>query len=351
MVQEISVEALSALKNVVLIDVRSQKEFMEGTIPGALNIPLFDNDERAEIGTIYTHDSPKKAAECGLKIAGNKLHSLYKQVETLAGKNPVMLFCWRGGMRSKSFAMILDLMGLCVYRLNGGYKAYRRSLVDFFDSEFPYHVILLRGNTGTGKTEILQKLKKEGYPVIDLEGLSNNRGSVFGYIGLGAQPTQKQFESMLYQEIKNYQDSPYVLMECESKRIGRVTVPNTVYTAMQNGTQVLIYDTLDHRAQRLVAEYTAMADTDHELRIALERLKKRMGKESIRELLNLLDQNGYEDFAKKLIFEYYDLLYGYPNNENDQYAYCISNEDIEDATKELSGYLNKYFELGERTKD
>jgi len=346
MVQDISVNELSALAKAVLVDVRSEKEFAEGTIPGAVNIPLFNNEERAIIGTIYTQESPKKAMEIGLEIASSKLPSLYKQVEMLAGKGPVMLFCWRGGMRSKSLAVVLELMGLSVYRLSGGYKAYRRSIVDFFSAELPYHVVVLRGNTGTGKTEALQKLKSEGYPVIDLESLSNNRGSVFGYIGLGPQPSQKQFETMLYEQIMNYSEYPYLVVECESKRIGRITLPDSLYTAMQEGTQILFYDSLDNRAKRLVKEYTQMSQAADDLGKALERLKKRLGKANLDKLAVMLEKQEYEDFARMIIVEYYDPLYGYPNQDSGDFDLCICNNSTETSVKKLQEYLNAKFDFG-----
>lgn len=343
MLQDITVNELPKYKNAIYIDVRSEKEFNDGTIPGAVNIPIFNNEERVKIGTVYTQESPKKAMEMGLLIASAKLPSLYKKVEDLAGKTPVMLFCWRGGMRSKSLAVILDLMGLSVLRLSGGYKAYRRSLVEYFEAEFPFHVVILRGNTGTGKTELLNTLKNEGYPVIDLEGLSNNRGSVFGNIGLGIQPSQKQFEANLFQEISNYNHYPYILMECESKRIGRVTLPSSIFTAMQEGTQILIYDNLDNRVNRLVKEYTSVPEALEELKLSFNKLKKRLGTSIINELLHQLELKEYSDFARKLIIEYYDNLYGYPNEENDNYDYCILNNSDENSLLKMKSYLDNNF--------
>lgn len=345
MLQDVSVKELSGLKDLIYIDVRSENEYSDGTIPGAVNVPIFNNEERARIGTIYTRESPKKAAEIGLEIASRKLPALYKQVEELAGRNPVLLFCWRGGMRSKSLAAVLDVMGLTVYRLSGGYKAYRNEIVTFFETGFDHHVVVIKGNTGVGKTELLTGLKDHGYPVIDLEGLSNNRGSVFGYIGLGAQPGQKQFETLLYDEIVRYKDHPYLVMECESRRIGKISVPGTVFQAMKDGTGILLYDTLENRAERLCKVYTENAGKMDELQGALERLKKTIGKAKLSQLHELLEKNDYNEFAKCLIVDYYDQLYGYPNQDSEDYTLSVSAELPQDALRNIERFLDKRFAI------
>lgn len=343
MIQEVFFADIWNKENVRFIDVRSEKEYAESTIPGAINIPLFTDQEREEVGKIYTKVSQKKAMEKGLEYASAKLPDIYRQISVLAEKNSIVLFCWRGGMRSKSVAVILDLMGLAVYRLAGGYKAYRKEIIRYFEGELPFHVVVLRGNTGVGKTKLLQDLKLRGYPVIDLEALSNNRGSVFGYIGLGEQPSQKQFDSLLYHRIRELDEYTYLIVECESKRIGKITLPQSLYNAMQEGTNILVYDTIENRIDRLVQEYTSVPETVEELKISLVRLTKRLGKKKIEDLVKLLQEKDFELFARSLIIDYYDPLYGYDDYQNDKYDFCISTKEYQQGLKSVESYLNDKF--------
>jgi tRNA 2-selenouridine synthase len=340
MIRDITVEELEKLENPVLIDVRSEGEYKEATIPSAINIPIFNNEERHRVGTTYTQKSPSFAREEGLEIVGPKLPSLVKQATELGKGKSLVLFCWRGGMRSKSLATVMDLMGVPVYRLQGGYKAYRRLVNDYFDSEFLFKVIVLRGNTGVGKTELLKRLREDGYPAIDLEKLANNRGSVFGSLGLGPAPTQKAFEGLLYEELKSLAEFPYIIVECESKRIGRVALPSKFFDAMQSGVQVLLYDSIQNRIKRLVQEYTSVPNAIVEIKIALGRLTKNLGHKKIEEYNALLDQEDLAGFTEKML-EYYDALYAYPNQPHADYDYSISHEDPNKGLKELEDYLDQ----------
>ncbi|KGK82883.1 tRNA 2-selenouridine synthase [Desulfosporosinus sp. HMP52] len=341
MIKEINVEELRNLDKPILIDVRSEGEYAEATIPGAFNIPLFNNEERAEIGTTYTQTSPSLARELGLNIVSPKLPSLINQVGELAKKGPLVLFCWRGGMRSKSIATVVDLMGIPIYRLQGGYKAYRNQVVDYFQKKLPFQVVVLRGNTGVGKTELLKRLRADGYPAIDLEKLANNRGSVFGAMGLGEPPSQKKFEGLLYEELASLRDFSYIIVECESKRIGRVSLPASFYNEMQEGIQILQYDNLENRVQRLILEYTSVPNAIQEIRIALERLIKTLGHIKVNELKALLDINCLDKFTELLLVDYYDKLYAYPNEPNSKYLYYINYEKPERAIRELECYLDE----------
>lgn len=181
MFQDITIEELLTLQNkkeIVTIDVRSSSEFEDGTFPGSLNIPIFEDAERAEIGTLYKQVSVQAAKDRGLEIVSAKLPAFVKSFEQI--KEPKAVFCWRGGMRSKTTATVLSLMNIRVYRLTGGIRAYRKWVVSTLeklgDFKPPAHVIL--GNTGTGKTAILRSLLGEGYPVLDFEGMAGHRGSI-----------------------------------------------------------------------------------------------------------------------------------------------------------------------------
>lgn len=341
MIMEITIEELKTLDHPILVDVRSEGEFTEATIPGSVNLPLFNNEERVEVGTTYTQATPSLARELGLRIVSPKLPDIVKKVEELSQKGPLVLFCWRGGMRSKSLATVVDLMGIPVYRLHGGYKAYRNQVVAFNENKLPFQVVVLRGNTGVGKTELLRKLRADGYPAIDLEKLANNRGSVFGAMGLGSPPSQKKFEGLLYEELETLSKFSYIIVECESKRIGRVTLPTSFFTAMQEGIQILHYDSLKNRVQRLLKEYTAVPNALQEIGTALERLIKTLGHVRVQELRTLLDGGCLDEFTERLLVEYYDKLYAYPSEPSSDYAFYVNYEEPAQALKKLECYLDE----------
>ena len=345
MIREISIEELQNLKDIVLIDVRSEGEFSEATIPGAINLPLLDNFERAEVGKTYAQISPQSARQMGLSFISPKLPALVESALEFAQSGPLVLFCWRGGMRSKALASVLDLMGLSLYRLKGGIKAYRTMVLNYFETELSFKVIVISGNTGVGKTEFLTLLRQRGYPAIDLEKLANNRGSVFGAMGLGDPPSQKAFEAMLYEELKAFEGFNYIIVECESKRIGRVTLPVSFYQAMQEGTKILLFDSIANRIQILIKEYFAVPNALIEIDHALERLNKTLGHQKINELKLLIDHERFQDFTERLLIEYYDPLYAYPNQPTNEYRLCLNHENQELALIDMENYLADFTAL------
>lgn len=254
--QDISVEDLLSLKEkgeLTVIDVRSPSEFKEATIPGSMNIPFFNDEERAEVGTIYKQVSAEAAKERGLEIVSAKLPAFIKGFSKIEGEKAV--FCWRGGMRSRTSATVLSLMGIKAFRLDGGYRSYRNWVVDELNTiDLKPEVLVLNGYTGSGKTTILRQLDEEGLSVIDLEGLANHRGSIFGQIGLEPN-NQKKFDALLVESIKRIQHSPYVLLEGESKRIGKVTIPDFVLEKKVQGRQLFIEMPIEERIKHILEVY------------------------------------------------------------------------------------------------
>ncbi|WP_349254176.1 tRNA 2-selenouridine(34) synthase MnmH [Paenibacillus sp. RC67] len=254
MFQDITVEELlEQRQELTLIDVRSPGEYREFTIPGSLNIPLLDDAERAEIGTTYKQVSFQAAKDRGLQIISAKLPDFIKQFENIDSRKAV--YCWRGGMRSRTTATVLALMGIRVYRLTGGIRSYRQWVVSTLETfKLKPRLIVLNGHTGTGKTQLLRKLAEQGVPILDIERLAGHRGSVFGQIGLKPN-NQKTFEALLLQELLQYNDQPYIVMEAESKRVGKAVMPNFLVDAKDQGIQLHVEMPLEARIRHIMDEY------------------------------------------------------------------------------------------------
>ncbi len=338
----ISIQSALELPAPLFIDLRSPAEFVEAHIPEALNIPLLDNEERAIIGTIYKEISPEKATEEGLSIVAPRLPELYAKLKELSQNNDIILYCWRGGMRSKALCQILSVMGIKHYRLEGGYKAFRHFVLEYFSQPFLQEIIVLDGLTGVGKTDMLEFLIRDNYPAVDLEGLACNKGSVFGHIGYSQAPTQKQFEGLLFSILYKVKHNPRIIVECESSRIGRISLPTSFFTAMENGRRILVYDSLENRVKRLVKTYTLKytRDNDIELSKALDHLRKRLGHIKVNYLLELLDKQEYNSIVKVLLEDYYDPLYRYPDEPSLNYELNLNAQDMAGSIDKLKSLLN-----------
>lgn len=232
MISEISIEEyFSHLNNIPVIDVRSPLEFQKGHVPFAHNIPLFSNEERAHIGTVYAKQSQEKALKLGYEYVEPKLENFIAESEKVAPLKEVAVHCWRGGMRSHAFAEHLSSHGFNkVYLIAGGYKSYRNYVLQSYNKEVK--LIIIGGYTGSGKTEILKQLHEDGLQVIDLEAIANHKGSAFGRIGKLNQPTSEQFENNFFHEWNKLDFSKYILLEDESFSIGSVNLPNALYKKM-----------------------------------------------------------------------------------------------------------------------
>ncbi|MVM29615.1 tRNA 2-selenouridine(34) synthase MnmH [Spirosoma sp. HMF4905] len=306
MVHQLPVAAfLEKAQNLPVIDVRSPGEYDRAHIPGAVNIPLFDNDERALVGTKYKHAGKDAAVLLGLSLVGPKLAGFVKQSKKLNPANKeVLVHCWRGGMRSGSFAWLLDTAGLTASTLVGGYKAYRNAVLAAFAES--RNLIILGGKTGSGKTDILKELARQGEQIIDLEGLVNHKGSSYGAIGQRSQPTTEQFENLLFQALQLLDSGRRIWLEDENRSIGSCFVPMALWQQMRAAPILFIDLPKEKRINRLVAEY---AGIDHELLVeATERIRKRLGGKVTKDALEALTHQDYATVAD-VTLNYYDKAY------------------------------------------
>ncbi len=299
-------EFLSEAKKYPIIDVRTPAEFAQGHIPGAYNIPLFTNEERAIIGTIYKRQGKDIAVMEGLRIVGPKMYKYVEQAKEIAIDMKILVHCWRGGMRSGSMAWLFNTAGLEAHTLEGGYKAYRHYIrQSFLRSQ---KINILGGMTGSNKTDILIEMKKLGQQFIDLEGLARHRGSSYGQIGLEPQPTNEQFENNLAEEWLDIDPNRVVWFEDESKGMGKVRIVDELFNRIRESDLFIINKSKELRIRHLLHDYAGLDKS--ELEKALVRIKKRIGGNNLKEALEALENN---DFRKvvDISLSYYDKAYQY----------------------------------------
>lgn len=342
MIKNISIGEALGFSGAVIVDVRSESEFAEGTIPGAVNVSLLSDCERSKVGTEYKQVSPDSARRLGLELVSPKLAGMVDAYDRLAKQKKVVLFCWRGGMRSLFVAQTLDMMGYDVYRVEGGYKAYRRHVNAYLNADLPHRAVVTHGLTGVGKTLILKRLAEAGMPVLDLEGLAVHRGSVYGKVGLPPSPSQKLFEGLIYSELEKAETRGVFLVECESRRLGRLLVPNSVISAMKKGYRVLLYAPLEIRIRRSLEEYASgfnKKENISQLLAATGSLVRYLGHRKV-ELLNSMITGGQMDKAVEfLLVEYYDPLYKYPDKPDPGYDLSVDTTDIDLAVNRIKDFV------------
>ncbi|MCR9254632.1 MAG: tRNA 2-selenouridine(34) synthase MnmH [Alphaproteobacteria bacterium] len=294
-----------------LVDVRSPAEFADDHLPGATSMPVLSDEERARVGTIYKRESPFKARKIGAAlIARNVAHHLETQLADMPHDWRPFVYCWRGGQRSGAFATILSEIGWRVSVLEGGYRAYRRKVVDFCHNDpIPHRLILLDGNTGTAKTEILGLLRERGHQVVDLEGLAAHRGSVFGAMTQG-QPTQKRLEGGIAMAFAGLDPDRPVLIEAESSKIGDRHIPTTLWRAMQAAPRIELAAPAPERARYLVRTYRERVADPSGFERIIESLTPIQGRERVSHWIGLLRAGALEDLAAELIAHHYDPRYG-----------------------------------------
>jgi len=301
-------DALSQFDTV--IDVRSPAEFAEDHVPGALNLPVMSNEERAEIGTIYVQDSPFRARKLGAAIvARNAAAHIENELTEKDGGWQPLVYCWRGGQRSGSFASILSQIGWRTELLAGGYRSYRTQVVKaLYEDPLPHRFVLLDGNTGSGKTAVLHELHAQGAQMLDLEGLANHRGSLLGAMR-GAQPSQKMFETRLALALSNLDASRPVVAEAESSKIGERLIPASVWKTMRAAPRIDIAASVPARAKFLTHDYADVLENPAQMAERLDKLRVLCSNARVDQWLAFLKDGQHEDLAAELMQHHYDQGY------------------------------------------
>lgn len=320
-----------------IIDVRSPAEYKKGHIPGAFNIPLFSDEERAVVGTKYVRESRYNSIIAGLDFVGPKLSGFVNEALAIAPNKKVLVYCWRGGMRSSSMSWLLDLAGFNTITLVGGYKSYRRRIKTSLSR--PLKLVILGGMTGSGKTEILSHLSKYEQQVIDLEGLANHKGSAFGAIGQKPQPSTEFFENLLFEDLLKLDITKPIWVEDESKGIGSIFIPDEFHNQMLSSPVIAIERPIATRIKRLTSEYT---NCNPQLLIdSLNKISKRLGSDNVKRAINKIEDGYFED-AVEISLKYYDkaYLYGLENKRIKPIICSFEDESISQNCKTLIEKLN-----------
>ncbi|MCK5924217.1 MAG: tRNA 2-selenouridine(34) synthase MnmH, partial [Methylococcales bacterium] len=288
-----------------ILDVRAPSEFEKGHIPGAENIALFNDEERAVIGTMYNRAGHDEAVRKGLEIVGPKMADFVKEADLKSADKRLYIHCWQGGMRSSSMAWLLQTAGFEVALLEGGYKAYRNEVHASFGR--PWKFIILGGSTGSGKTAILKELAKTEQ-VIDLEGLAHHKGSAFGGLMQEAQPSTQHFENKLHEALNKMDPAQPIWLEDESTTIGKVYLPANFWKQMLAAPTMVVDVPFEVRVERLVTEYAEAEDKL--LAEVIGKISKRLGGQQTQDALSALEQKDYHKVAA-ISLSYYDKTYQY----------------------------------------
>jgi tRNA 2-selenouridine synthase len=338
----ITASEILSQQHLPLLDVRSPIEFNAGHIPHAINLPLFTDEERASVGTLYKEKGSYQAILLGLEFAGKKLKQLVETAVELSAGKPIYIHCWRGGQRSKSVAWLFDNAGLNVSVLSSGYKSYRQYIHEYFARD-DFQFLVLSGRTGSAKTIILQKMKEMNEQVLDLESLADHKGSAFGWIGEKEQPTNEQFENNLFTELSAFDLSKPIWIENESRTIGKTFIPEMLWSTIKISPLINIKIPDEDRLQHLLTCYDIRDKKG--LIISFEKIVKRLGHEQTQKAIELIDKGNLKD-AAEIALRYYDKCYDYNLNENKSpeiHHLNFNKLDVNAIATSLINYKNQHF--------
>ncbi|MGB9873817.1 MAG: tRNA 2-selenouridine(34) synthase MnmH [Hydrogenobacter sp.] len=336
---EISACELINLDEKVIVDIRSPSEYAQFHIPGAINIPLFEDDEKSLIGYIYRKEGVEKAKQLGYSIANSKLQKLFESFRQLKRVHKhVVVYCWRGGLRSLELCKALSSVGIQVIRLRGGYRAYREFILQDMEERLKnINFIVLTGKTGVGKSKVLRLLREEGVPVIDLEDLAQDRGSVFGKVGKRTRISQKMFDALLYENIRSL-SGPYAFVEDESRCIGNIHIPDALWKKKEEGVFVELTNSMENRIRNILEEYTLEEGWEEDVKVALGKIKRYLSEEGFAQALCMLEERRYEELVKFLMEAHYDKRYKLIRKP----LYTVDCTDLQKCKDELLKIFNTH---------
>lgn len=305
------VDFMQAARDLPVFDARTPSEFQHSHIPGAKNLPLFLDEHRHEVGKAYKNKGRHRAILDGLDLVGPRMRELVEVVIDAVGQpdecdHPILVHCWRGGMRSGSLAWLLEFYGYEVCTLKGGYKAFRNWVLDHFTR--PWELVVLGGYTGSGKTLTLFEIERAGEQIIDLEGCANHRGSAFGALGLPDQPGSAHFENRIAVALSLLDGERRIFLEDESRMVGHCRIPEAFWAQMKKAPVIAPMVPLEVRVDRLVEAYGGA--NEGELIACFEKIEKRLGSRNLKEARELV-QAGDLGGAATIGLRYYDRAYEY----------------------------------------
>lgn len=321
---------------IILVDSRSEKEFFHAHFPGAINIPLLNDEHRHLVGLTYKQQGKEEAVARGFDLVGPKFSDIIHEVMEKSDGSDIMLYCWRGGMRSNIMAWLLEMAGLKVTLLSGGYKAFRNWALN--EIARPRNYIVLGGRTGVGKTELLKELKSVQEQVLDLEDLAHHKGSAFGGLGQQVQPSYEQFENKIALDLYSTDQNKLIWVENESRAIGMVKIPDPLFMQLRLAPLLELHAELTLRRDRILAEYGSFSKAD--LGKCTERLQRRLGGLRMQQALLALENNKMEEWLN-ILLEYYDEAYDYGKSlRMPAQTWQINREQNENATDLTEKILN-----------
>ena len=328
-----SLSDIAKLDADTIIDVRAPSEFAQDHLPGAINLPVLDDIQRAEVGTTYAQVSPFSARKIGgALVAANTAKHLQGPLANKDGGWQPLVYCWRGGQRSGAFATILDQVGWRVNLLQGGYRSYRRLVVDMlYDTPLPHRITLIEGGTGTAKTQLLHHLKQIGAQILDLEGIAHHRGSLFGAMDTD-QPAQKMFDSRIAAALNTMDPDKVTWVEAESSKVGARVVPPSLWAAMCIAPRVELHAPLSSRAAFLCHAYDDLTHNPDTLRDQINRLRFYHSGETIAAWQVLANTQNWPTLAQELIARHYDPRYMKSTTQAQFEHHHINLPDLDEAT-------------------